>query len=76
MLNEIEKKLKRYSERSPYVDITALSEKELQTYLNESEKFMDLIYNRPEAEALAFLNSLEEQDDFIESLERAERELQ
>ncbi len=73
-----EKKLSRYVDRCPIVDYTSLSEeekKEDEQNRKTGVAFIDLMYELPEEEALAILDKLEEHDDFISSLENAEREL-
>lgn len=73
-----EKKLARYVDRCPIVDHSSLSEEEKEE--DEQDRkigvaFIVLMYELPEEEALAILDKLEEHDDFIASLENAEREL-
>ncbi len=73
-----EKKLSRYVDRAPIIDYTTLSEEEKKE--DEQDRkigvaFIDLMYELPEEEALAILDKLEEHDDYIASLENAERDL-
>lgn len=63
-----EEKLSRYVNRSPIINYTKQDRK-------TGVAFIDLLYDMPEEEALAILDKLEEHDDFIASLENAEREL-
>ena len=73
-----EKKLSRYVDRAPIIDYTTLSEEEKNEDAQDRKigvAFIDLLYELPEEEAIALLNKLEEHDDYIASLERAESDL-
>ena len=71
-LNLFEMKLSRYVDRDPFIDYTTLSEEEKDRETGVA--FINLLYKLPKKEALAILNKLEEHDDFIASLENAEKE--
>lgn len=75
--NIISKRLNRYSERRPNVDLNTLSKEELEEEMNDriiGAEFALRIMDMPKKEALTLLDKLEEQDDFIASLERAEKD--
>ena len=76
--NEISKRLLRHFERCSDANTPALSKEEEAEQEKNQEmgaEFINQMFTMPQSEALALLNKLEEQDDFIESLERAEKDL-
>lgn len=72
------KKISRHVDRFSDLDITSLSEEEQQEEKDFCEteiKLFEQIYGLPEEKALAILDKMEEQDDYIASLEKAEKEI-